>query len=282
MKSGIYKIEHKKSGKIYIGSSANIKHRFQTHQWHLNRKSHPNKFLQSSWNKYGADNFELSSILICDRENILFYEQRIIDAYKSSDRKYGFNLRKNAASNVGIKGGKKHKSAMKRMWLRPDFRKMRRVPEPGERYGRLVLIELMKKTAGSYTWLCKCDCGKECLKKVGCLRRGDTKSCGCFNSETAKKNRVLRITHNMTGNREYRSWSGMRARCNRPSHEQYKNYGGAGISISKKWNSFETFYSDMGVCPKGYALTRKNKNENFQPENCEWRSICKNENQIKS
>lgn len=192
MKAGIYKILHKASGRFYIGSASSIKHRTLTHRWHLRRKSHPNKFLQHAWNKYGEDNFEFSTILICSKENLIMYEQKILDLYQTYIRKIGFNIRTHANSNTGLKGNAKHAAALTRMWQRPEFRKKRRVPEAGEKYGRLVLIELREKTAGSYTWLCRCDCGRETLKKVGCLRRGDTRSCGCLNSELASARRKAR------------------------------------------------------------------------------------------
>jgi len=56
--------------------------------------------------------------------------------------------------------------------------------EIGNRYGRLIVVEQAKnpKGGGAY-WLCKCDCGTEVIV-LGCnLRRGTTKSCGCFRKE---------------------------------------------------------------------------------------------------
>ena len=49
---GIYKIENKVNGKVYIGQSVNIKKRWKQHKYELNSNNHVNKHLQASWNKY--------------------------------------------------------------------------------------------------------------------------------------------------------------------------------------------------------------------------------------
>jgi group I intron endonuclease len=61
--TGVYKIINLINNKIYIGSSTNekggFKDRINTHIRLLNRNTHPNKHLQSAWNKYGEDNLNL-------------------------------------------------------------------------------------------------------------------------------------------------------------------------------------------------------------------------------
>lgn len=53
--------------------------------------------------------------------------------------------------------------------------------EIGNRYGKLTVISLVKKSPKA-VWLCKCDCGNT-IKVLGIsLRNGNTKSCGCLNS----------------------------------------------------------------------------------------------------
>ena len=70
--------------------------------------------------------------------------------------------------------------------------------------------------------------------------------------------------------RAYGSWSAMRQRCLNPKHPSYKNYGGRGISICKRWMSFEAFYADLGDKLKTYSLERVNVNGNYEPNNCKW------------
>jgi group I intron endonuclease len=55
---GIYKITNLVNNRYYIGSSLDIKRRWDTHRRMLNKNNHHNDFLQKSWNKHGGDNFK--------------------------------------------------------------------------------------------------------------------------------------------------------------------------------------------------------------------------------
>ena len=53
----------------------------------------------------------------------------------------------------------------------------------GQRFGRLIVL---RKTSvrlfGNVGWMCRCDCGKERIVAVNCLKTGHTKSCGCLHT----------------------------------------------------------------------------------------------------
>lgn len=66
------------------------------------------------------------------------------------------------------------------------------------------------------------------------------------------------------------SWSAMRRRCNNENHEQYKDYGGRGITYDPQWENFDVFLKDMGYRPEGTSLDRKDNDKNYNKENCQW------------
>ena len=59
----------------------------------------------------------------------------------------------------------------------------------GRRYGRLTVISPVEEADGSVKfWKCRCDCGNEVICLRDNLYSGDTRSCGCLQSETRKQN----------------------------------------------------------------------------------------------
>ena len=65
----------------------------------------------------------------------------------------------------------------------------------------------------------------------------------------------------------------MKDRCYNANHASYKNYGGRGITVCKRWkNSFVTFSLDMGEKPSpAHSLDRYPNNDgNYKPSNCRW------------
>jgi group I intron endonuclease len=77
--SGIYKIINKVNGKYYVGSSRNLKRRWESHRYQLDRNIHSNAHLQASWNKHGKENFSFETILRVDPIHLLNTEQSYLD-----------------------------------------------------------------------------------------------------------------------------------------------------------------------------------------------------------
>lgn len=100
MKSGIYKITCMPTGKMYIGSALNFRKRFKDHRSLLNLGNHHSIKLQRAWNKYGKDSFNFEIILACSKENLIWYEQLVMDAYQAVKR--GFNVCPIAGNCAGV------------------------------------------------------------------------------------------------------------------------------------------------------------------------------------
>ena len=68
------------------------------------------------------------------------------------------------------------------------------------------------------------------------------------------------------------SWRDMIERCTNKNHNQYKGYGGGGITVCKSWRkSFWAFFRDMRKRPDGMTIDRHpNPHGNYEPGNCRW------------
>lgn len=142
----------------------------------------------------------------------------------------------------------------------------------GERFGKLIVIDLHHRTYGQYHWNVMCDCGNKYIARTVLLRNGKVKSCGCL-----KHYNPLKIVHGHTiGRREsrtHKSWSGMMARCYNTSSRRFPDWGGRGIRVCERWHTFVNFLVDMGEAPLRMSLDRKDNDDNYELDNCKWSTI---------
>lgn len=81
----------------------------------------------------------------------------------------------------------------------------------------------------------------------------------------------VRERHGMSKSREYIVFKQAKSRCVNPKDKDYSAYGGRGIAFSPEWeNSFEQFMADMGPCPEGAILKRRDVGAGYSKENCYW------------
>jgi hypothetical protein len=68
----------------------------------------------------------------------------------------------------------------------------------------------------------------------------------------------------------YMIWISMRQRCQNSKSQDWRYYGGRGIVVCERWQSFANFLADMGEKPEGLTLDRVNNYGNYEPDNCRW------------
>ena len=136
-------------------------------------------------------------------------------------------------------------------------------------FGKLTVLSRAENGTGrKVRWSCLCACGGMSVVHGGNLRRGHTKSCGCYGASR-------KVKHGMAGTPEYRVWWSMKDRCDNPRYFRFKDYGGRGISVCHSWSdSFAVFLKDMGKRPSPkHSIDRIDNGGDYTPDNCKWSTM---------
>lgn len=103
--SGVYEMVNKQNGKVYVGSSVDIRARIRGHICLLNRGTHHGRHLQAAWNKHGEAAFIFHVLELCpaaqliERESFWMKQKLVLDparGYNSPE-----HIAKRAASRRG-------------------------------------------------------------------------------------------------------------------------------------------------------------------------------------
>lgn len=144
----------------------------------------------------------------------------------------------------------------------------------GTRFGRLVVVAIEEGWVRRIRYVCRCDCGELSSVAGVKLRFGNTKSCGCGKMESRKLSRKEGMSENGHHTPEYESYRGMLKRCFNSNGQDFKDYGGRGISIHKDWvgnGGFQRFLAHMGKRPTSkHSIDRVDVNGNYEPTNVRW------------
>lgn len=98
----LYKITNKVNDKLYIGITNNPDRRKNQH-WNFENRFNGKtiNILYQAMRKYGTENFNFEVICIGSKEYILDLEIKAISAYKTTEKKFGYNIKPGGDSGRG-------------------------------------------------------------------------------------------------------------------------------------------------------------------------------------
>lgn len=133
-----------------------------------------------------------------------------------------------------------------------------------DRYNRFTVIGIAFRKGNAQRVNVICDCGNKRLIQVSSLKRGDTRSCGCYVKDSRH------TIHGKANHALYPIWKGMIARCTNKKHPAYKHYGAKGVTVWNEWLDIHVFidWALTNGWKKGLQIDRYPNNKgNYEPGN---------------
>ncbi|MEK4028106.1 GIY-YIG nuclease family protein [Pseudobacillus sp. FSL P4-0506] len=75
IEAGIYQIKNKKNGKVFIGSTRNLK-TLNGKRFELEVGTNTNKHLQSEWKEFGKDTFEFEVLEVLKKKETGYFDEK--------------------------------------------------------------------------------------------------------------------------------------------------------------------------------------------------------------
>ena len=86
--SGVYKITNTVTGDFYIGSSKNVKRRWESHKQPSRWKRYKNNPMYQDFQKYGLENFVFEILEVVEPDSLKETEQQFIETLKPTYNNY--------------------------------------------------------------------------------------------------------------------------------------------------------------------------------------------------
>lgn len=99
-RAGVYQIRNLVNGKIYVGSSRNLKQRKTSHFSKLRKQVHDNAHLQAAYNKYGKENFIFEILEFTSEQDAPTREAHYIATLGVLNSNIGYNLKDGTNVNI--------------------------------------------------------------------------------------------------------------------------------------------------------------------------------------
>lgn len=171
MNTGIYQITNLHNGKSYVGSAVSFSKRWKEHLRQLSNGNHHSAVMQRAWNKYGEAAFGFKKLLVCAKEDLLWFEQRALDSLKPA-----YNICKIAGSVLGYRHTTEAKAAAAKRATGNTHRRGRKEPEEvckrisagrkGKGIGRVLSDATKAKIAASRIGTSMTEGAKENLRRI--------------------------------------------------------------------------------------------------------------------
>lgn len=130
----------------------------------------------------------------------------------------------------------------------------------GRKFNRLTILSIEDEVCGKTRFaICQCECGNEKRIRLGHVKTGHTKSCGCIRPQHGYYNHPL-----------YSVWEGMLKRC---SDKNKKDYHGKGVKVCKEWVSSAKAFIEWALSngwKRGLQLDKDIKGDGllYSPDTC--------------
>lgn len=184
--SGIYLIQNKTNGKVYIGQTRHLHKRWKEHKISLRGHYHRNRYLQFAWDKYGEESFQFRVLEYCAIEQLDEREQHYLDIYMPKGLCY--NLAKDVkASRKGMIVNEESRALMRNAKLgkkaspetrilMSEMRRGEKHPLFGKRHSETTLEKMRKAHQGQSSPMKGRQHSQEANQKNSEAHRGKTLS----------------------------------------------------------------------------------------------------------